>query len=125
MTILKRRLCQTPSILGLTLILTTNDVLPILFRFWPLCWLENRGLCFLDSKPVLQLVFDPKHPRNHDNPIHVLKKPKISPRNKKSTRTQICFFKNFKGTKTHNMNYMHQMKQFDTKIFYFDGLNRC
>jgi len=37
-------------------------------------------------------------------------------RNQKSTRVQICFFTNFQGTKTRNMNSHAQVEQFDTKI---------
>jgi hypothetical protein len=43
--------------------------------------------------------------------------------NQKSTRAKICFFTNFKGTKTLNMNSPHQIKKFDTNIIYFGGLN--
>jgi len=42
--------------------------------------------------------------------------PKNQTQNQKSTRVQICFFTNFQGTKTSNINSHAQMEQFDTKI---------
>jgi hypothetical protein len=44
------------------------------------------------------------------------KNPKKPSQKPKSTRTQICFFTNFKGKKTPNMNFPNQMKLFDTNI---------
>ena len=79
-----------PSVLGMTLILATNDALPILPRFQLLYWLENHGLCSLDSKHVWQHSFNPKHPRNHDKPIHVLKKTqKTAPKTELNPKQKI------------------------------------
>jgi hypothetical protein len=66
-----------------------------------------------------------KHIRNCDNPIIVLKNQKIISKteiNPKSNQAQICFFTNFKGKKTPNMNSHHQMEPFDTNINCF-GVN--
>jgi hypothetical protein len=48
-----------------------------------------------------------------------------STQNQKSTQAQICFFTNFKGKKTHNMNSPHQIEPFNTNFIRFGGLDRC
>ena len=68
--------------------------------------------------------------KNYNKPIYGLKNPKKPLKNwkwtriQKLTRGQICFFTNFKGIKTPNTNFPHEMKPFDTNIVYFGGLNR-
>jgi hypothetical protein len=37
----------------------------------------------------------------------------------------ICFFTNFKGIKTPNMNSFNQMESLNTNIDYFGGINPC
>jgi len=76
-----------PSIFGLAVMPVIDDaspveasnVLPVLPRFRPLWWLENRGLYSFDPKTYFATLFLPKktikHPRNHDKSIYGLKKP--------------------------------------------------
>jgi hypothetical protein len=42
---------------------------------------------------------------------------------KNQLELRYVFFTNFQGTKTPNMNSPHQMKQFDTNIIHFGGIN--
>jgi hypothetical protein len=58
------------------------------------------------------------------NPKH-LSKNQTQPEIKNQPKVRFVFSQNFKIKKTPNINSMHQMEQFDTKIFHFNGLNRC
>jgi hypothetical protein len=74
-----------------------------LAKFWNPLWLENQGLSLFLPKTSFSTRFDSKHRRNHDKTTYDLKKPPKKPkliRIQKSTRAHICFFTNFKGTKT-------------------------
>jgi hypothetical protein len=58
---------------------------------------------FFLPKTSFSTRFDSKHRRNHDKTTYDLKKPPKKPKSiriQKSTRAHICFFTNFKGTKT-------------------------
>jgi len=78
--------------------------------------IKKSGFKFFIQKLVFQSLFDSKHLRNRDKPINYLKKQKKpsqkskSNQNKKSIRAQIYFLTNFKGKKTPNMNFSHQIK---------------
>jgi len=41
---------------------------------------KNKAYALLIQKPVLQPVFDPKHPRNHENSFIALKNLNIAPK---------------------------------------------
>jgi len=66
-----------------------NDVASVLPRFQPPWLPENQDLCSFDLKTCFATLFYPKtsikHPINHENPIHGLKKP---PQKPNSTRNQ-------------------------------------
>jgi hypothetical protein len=47
------------------------------------------------------------------------------PDNQNQPELRSVFFTNFKGKTTLNINSLHQMKPFDTKIICFGSLNRC
>jgi len=79
-------------------------------------------LNFFLPKTSFSTCFDLKHRKNHDKTICDLKKPK-SIQIQKSTRAYICFFMNFKGTKTLNMNSPRQMEPFAKNLVCFSGLN--
>jgi hypothetical protein len=107
---------------------------PDLFRFWLLVVGKLGFKFFLTQKLVFNLFFwlktFIKQCRNCDKFIYCLKKPKKPSKNWsqpefQNHRAQICFFTNFKGTKTSNMNFSNQMESFDTNIVYFGGINRC
>ena len=70
-----------------------------------------------------------KNFKNHDKPIHDLKKLKHHPKNKINSKPKInsnsdMFFTNFKVKKAFNMNCLYQKKSFDTNN-HFDSLNWC
>jgi len=64
-----------PRRLGLAIMLATDDASSVLPRFNHCGGRKIRAYALLIQKPVLQPVFDLKHPRNHDKSIHDLKKP--------------------------------------------------
>jgi len=69
----------------------------------------------LTQKPLLQLVFDPKHLSNHDKPIHGLKN-QTQPETKNQHELRYVFLQTLKVQKhLIYMNSLHQMEQFDTK----------
>ena len=112
----------------------SDDALFVLSRFQSLWWLENQAQDSFNPKTYFLTYFfftknTCKHLKNQDKPIYSLEKPQRntqksnSTQNQKSTRVQICFFTNFQGTKTLNMNSPYQMEQFNTNIVYFGALN--
>jgi hypothetical protein len=74
-----------PRRLSPATMLTTDDASPVLSRFSHCGGRKIRVCALLTQKPVLQPVFYPKHPRNHDKPIHDLKKP---PKNQTQSQTK-------------------------------------
>jgi len=65
---------------------------------------EKSGLKFFYLKTYFSTNFDPKHLKNHDKPIHALKKLKTHSKNQNKLGTKKkpssdLFFMNFKGKK--------------------------
>jgi len=48
-----------------------------------------RAYALLSQKPLLQPVFDTKHPKNHDKLIHGLKKQKKTPKTELNSKLKI------------------------------------
>jgi len=84
---------------------------------------KNRVLDFLTINPFstrFLLNIPRKHLKNLGKPIHDLKKPTQNP---KSSWAKIYFFRHFQGEEKHDLNFLHYMELFDTKIDCFGGWN--
>jgi hypothetical protein len=66
----------------------TEDTSPVLSKFQLLWWSENQGQYSFNLKTYFSTRLDPKHLRNHDNPLHASKNPKNSPKNRTQLETK-------------------------------------